>query len=99
MCSRCGSRDLSTPQPRISFWWKVVAFFLKVGVVLTGIALGLACLIALLQGLFSSPQLQAIVFGMGILTALLWWIWSEIPDWVKKLARWFLKREKQYEER
>jgi len=99
VCSQCGNRDLSTPQPKVSFWWKVVAFLLRVALALIGLALALTFLIAFLQGLLSRPDMQNAVLGMAILAGVLWWVWSELPDWVKNLARWFLKRRKGHDER
>jgi hypothetical protein len=63
VCSQCGSRDLSTPQPKISFWWKVIEFLAKVflGVALAYISV--AVLVALLQ----EPQVQSGLVILGIL--------------------------------
>ena len=30
VCSQCGSRDLSTPQPKVSFLWRVLEFLARV---------------------------------------------------------------------
>jgi hypothetical protein len=86
VCSRCGSRVLSTPQPKVSAWWRVLGFSLQ-------IILG-ACLVFLSITLFvqliSKPHVQdAIVVGAPL--GLLWWVWSEFPDWLKKIARRLIK--------
>src|SRR6185437_3885572 len=45
-CSQCGSRDLSTPQPKVSIWWKVLMYLVRgllaVLLVLTSLALLMA---------------------------------------------------------
>ena len=89
VCSLCGSRDLSTPQPKVSVWWKVLGFLLQI---LAGTIF--ACLsITFLVDLLTMPQAQNALFALGILLGLLWWMWSEIPDWMKKLARRAFKRK------
>src|SRR2546427_9169501 len=30
VCSQCGSSELSTPQPKVSIWWRVLAFLIRV---------------------------------------------------------------------
>ena len=87
VCSQCGSRELSTPHPKVSPLWKVAAFFLKVLVGLSLLYIALAVLLAALQGIVSSPQFLNVLVPLGILVGLLWWIWSQIPDWMKKLVR------------
>jgi hypothetical protein len=91
VCSQCGSRDLSTPQPKVSVWWKVLSFLLRIVV---GTLLVLLS-ITLLVNLVSMPQMQNVLLGLGILLGLLWWIWSEIPDWLKKVARRVLQRKER----
>src|SRR5216684_2914579 len=44
VCSQCGSRDLSTPQPKVSWWWKVVALVLRVALAFVVLAFLLALL-------------------------------------------------------
>jgi hypothetical protein len=65
----------------------------KAGIILAGLAFALALFIALLHGMLSNPQLQNAIVSMVFLIAMLWWVWSESPDWIKKLARWFFKRK------
>ena len=94
VCSQCGSRDLSTPQPRISFLWKVLEFLAKVflGIVLAYISF--AVLVALLQ----EPRIQSGLFILGILIGVLWWLWSELPEWFRKLVRRSLRRKERIHE-
>ena len=95
VCSQCGSRELSTPQPRISFWWKVLEFLAKVvfGVVL--IYLTLAGFVGLLQ----TPQFQSALLVFGILIGILWWLWSLLPEWFRKLVRRSIGRRERRDER
>ena len=89
VCSQCGSRDLSTPQPRVSFWWRIGAFLLKV---LLGALLVCASL-SLLAALLSVQEVQNGLIAIGLLIVALWTLWSMLPDWLRKVIHWALKRK------
>jgi len=95
VCSQCGSRELSTPQPKVSFLWKVVAFLLRAffGIVLVYLSL------ALLVEFLRSPVVQTGLVGLGFLLLVLWALWSMLPDWLRRLIRWALKRKERRHER
>src|SRR5579871_3599705 len=88
-CSQCGSRDLSTPQPRRPPWVMPLGFLLSIvpGIFLTvsSVIVSVAALIAIAQqtGMIVSLILLAIPFG------ILWGMWSQIPsffrNWVYRL--------------
>lgn len=86
-CSQCGSRDLSTPQPRVPLWWKAFGFLLKVSLGVLFVYLGLALLAPLAQGLLTSDRAQSILLVFGFLFISLLWLWHAIPEWLKKLLR------------
>ena len=91
VCSRCGSRDLSTPQPRVPWWAPVLEVLLTVipGGALTifTITLGLLLLAAVLQ----QPQVLSALILLSIPLGVLWWMWSAIPQsirtWIWKLLK------------
>jgi RNA polymerase subunit RPABC4/transcription elongation factor Spt4 len=95
VCSQCGSRDLSTPEPRVSLWWKVAEFLVRVSL---GALLALAT-VGLLLAMLRSPEVQNGLLVMAILVGLLWWLWSQLPDWFRKLVRRALKRKERGRER
>jgi hypothetical protein len=91
VCSKCGSRELSTPQPRIPVGLKLLAILLRLG-------LGLLLFYATLQlviDLISSPQVQHVLIALGMLLAVLWWLWSKLPDWFQDALRSFFKNRRQ----
>jgi RNA polymerase subunit RPABC4/transcription elongation factor Spt4 len=95
VCSKCGSRDLSTPQPKVAWWWKALGALLRVTV---GLLLALLSLAGVV-GLLTIPQIQNGVICLAILLGILWWLWSELPSWTRNLARRFIKRkERRYED-
>ena len=95
VCSQCGSRELSTPQPKVSVWWKVLSFLLQIVVGGFLLLLSLAIFLEIMKGLLSTPQGQNGLVVLAILLGVLWWLWSELPDWVRKLARRLLKRKER----
>lgn len=99
ICSQCGSRDLSTPQPKVSGWWKVFAFVVRVGLAVLLVGASLALLLAIVQDLLTNPQLQGGFVGIAILLAVLWWMWSELPDWIRRAIRSVIKRKESGRER
>ncbi len=95
VCSQCGSRELSTPQPKVSFWWRVAEFLAKVVVGIFLLYVSLAALVAALQ----RPEVQSGLIGLAIVFGLFWWLWSELPEWFRKLVRRRLKRKERSHER
>jgi hypothetical protein len=95
VCSQCGSRELSTPQPKVSMWWKVLSFLLRIVVGGLLLLLSLALFVEIMKGLLSTPQGQNGLLVLGILLGVLWWVWSELPDWLRKLVRRLLKRKER----
>jgi hypothetical protein len=83
VCSQCGSRELSTPQPRVSVWWRALEFLARVffGVCLVYVSL------AVLMAVLRRPEVQGGIVIVAILLGLVWWLWSLLPEWFRKLVR------------
>jgi antibiotic biosynthesis monooxygenase (ABM) superfamily enzyme len=94
VCSQCGSRDLSTPQPKVPFRWKALAFVLRV---LVTILLGLIIL-ALILELLRTPVGQALSLLLTLVVATLTALWFMLPEWFRKFVRWLLKRRERRDE-
>ncbi len=95
VCPSCGSRNLSTPQPKVPFLWRLTEILIRfaVGTLLVGIALfGVVAL-------FQVPQFQNAVVCLGILGGILWWLWTELPDWIRRFIRRALRRKEQSHDR
>src|ERR1700722_1468758 len=88
VCSACGSRELSTPQPKIPCWWKGLGLFLQLvsGVLLILLSLGIA-----IEVLKSQAGQNAMIV-MGLLIAVLWAVWVMLPEWLRKLIHALLKK-------
>jgi hypothetical protein len=94
-CSQCGSRELSQPQAAVSVWWKVLEFLVRVVFGILLIYLTLAGLAALLR----MREVQAGLVAFGILVGLLWWVWSLVPEWIRKLVSQSVRRKENNHER
>ena len=57
--------------------------------------LTLAAVIALLK----TPQFQIAFFVIAILIGLLWWLWSLLPEWFRKLIRRSHRRKERSHDR
>lgn len=95
ICSQCGSRDFSTPQPKVSLWWKFLTWLTRT---LLGLLLGCLTVLLILTALLR-PEVQNALLGLGILLAVLWWMWSQLPTWFRKLVRKAFERKRRREER
>lgn len=93
-CSQCGSRDLSTPQPKVPLWAPVLQFFLSLipGVILT--VLSILVIAIAIHELLSSPRLMTSLVFLLIALGILWWIWSHIPKWFRSAIYRMLKRKR-----
>jgi len=90
VCSKCGSRELSNPQPMIPMGLRLLALMVR-------LALGLLLFYATLSlviALARSPQIQQLAIACGMLLAILWILWSKLPDWSREALRnfWITRR-------
>jgi hypothetical protein len=91
VCSKCGSRELSTPQPRIPMSLRLLALLARLGLGLLLFYVSLSLVIALVR----TPEVQKAFVAFGILLAALWWLWSKLPDWFQDAIRSFSKSRRQ----
>jgi len=88
VCSKCGSKDLSKPQPRIPI---VLQFLALMARLVLGLLLFYATL-SLLIALMRSQEVQQFFVAAGILLAVLWGLWTKLPDWFQEAIRNFVTR-------
>jgi len=91
-CSRCGSRNLSLPQPRIPLLWRIlaVALLLAIGVSLADFSSAFA--IEVWKSLVASGALSGELATRGLMLAVLWGLWGILPDCLRIVIRRLLKR-------
>ena len=85
VCSKCGSRELSMPQPKIPLSLKLLAILVRLGLGLLLFYGTVRLGIALLQ----TAQVQQALVAIGMLLGCLWWMWSKLPDWFQEAIRSF----------
>ncbi|MGO9010635.1 MAG: hypothetical protein ACLQPN_11075 [Bryobacteraceae bacterium] len=98
-CSRCGSRDLSTPQPKVPLWAPVLEFVLSC---VPGFLLAAASVLAavlVVRALLANPDALAALAMPLIALGVLWWMWGQIPAWFRKAIYRMLKRKRDGEDR
>jgi hypothetical protein len=89
VCSKCGTRELSTPQPKIPMSWRLLALLARLGLGLVLFYASLCLVIALIR----TPEVQKVLVVLGMLLAGLWWFWSKLPDWLQEALRALWKRK------
>lgn len=95
VCARCGSRELSTPQPKVSWGWHLLVHVLRVvsGAVLVLLTVALGGWI--LAMLFTMQAGQNGIVALGFLLIALWALWTMLPDWLRKSIHHRLERRKE----
>jgi RNA polymerase subunit RPABC4/transcription elongation factor Spt4 len=95
ICSTCGSRDLSTPHPRVSLWLTPLLILLSAVPGLLLLLLSVLLLIGLFTALVSDQRLLFQVMMLGLVVAFLWWLYMQLPGFLRRvLSRLFRHRER-----
>jgi hypothetical protein len=95
VCSQCGSRDLSTPAPRIPWWLKTLLLLASLlpGVVLVLLLVLVAA--AAFRAVLSNQVIQAQLVAAMVILALLWWLYLQLPHFIQQMFRSLWKRKKK----
>jgi hypothetical protein len=94
-CSQCGSRDLSTPQPRRPGWTPILGFLLTA---LPGVFLSTATIVITLAAVIAIIRRPDMIVALALLMipyGILWWMWSQIPAWFRNQIYKLLKRKRE----
>ena len=92
VCSQCGSRELSVPQPP-GRWY--LRFLLLLAAPLPGLILWFGTIVfflAFLHVLFTDPRLLAPMMALGLVIGIIWLIYVHLPSPAKKGARWIVRK-------
>jgi RNA polymerase subunit RPABC4/transcription elongation factor Spt4 len=94
VCSRCGSRDLSVPQPKVAFGTRVLEWIVRMVLGIVFVMLTFTIVFEFVIEILRTPSGQAGVVVLGGLIALLGWLWTKLPEWLRKFVRkHFTKRK------
>jgi RNA polymerase subunit RPABC4/transcription elongation factor Spt4 len=84
VCSQCGSRELSTPAPRVPLYLKPFVLVLSI---LPGAILLLATVVFLavfIRHLLADPNSLLGLMLVGLVLALCWYVWMHLPAFFRK---------------
>jgi RNA polymerase subunit RPABC4/transcription elongation factor Spt4 len=84
ICSQCGSREFSTPQPKTSIGMSLLLVVLSILPGLLLVLLSVLVLIGLLNALLNNQQLLFQVMMCGLPLAFLWWVYLHVPSILRK---------------
>lgn len=99
LCSQCGSRELSTPQPKVSVWWRILEWLTRMFIGAFLMCLSVFLLFEFLKAALQSSAGQGAVIVLAILLGVLWWLWTLLPDWFRKLVKRSFERRRHHDER
>jgi RNA polymerase subunit RPABC4/transcription elongation factor Spt4 len=94
ICSRCGSRELSSPQPKVSAGWQVLEWLTRTVLGAFLVFLAVFLVYAFLKGALGTPGVLDGLILLGCLVAVLTWMWSKVPEWFRKFIQKQLRRKK-----
>jgi RNA polymerase subunit RPABC4/transcription elongation factor Spt4 len=83
VCSQCGSTDFTTPQPKPALLLRPLIFLLSVLPGLLLLLISALFLVSFFQALISSPQLLGQFLVAGLLLAILWLLYMQLPRFVR----------------
>ena len=89
VCSQCGSRDLSTPHPHVSFWLAALLTLLPLFPGMFLLLLSVLFLFGLIQVLLTNQQVLFQFMLTGAFIGFLWWLYMQagslLKGWLAKL--------------
>lgn len=87
VCSQCGSRDLSTPAPRVPWWFKTL---LLAASLLPGVLLALLLIlaaVAIFREVMTNQVVQSQLLAVIVVLLLLWWLYLQLPHFIRNMFR------------
>lgn len=95
ICSQCGSRELSTPHPRVPLWLAPVSFLLSMFPGLLLFLLTLMFLIGFFEVLLTNQQVQSQFVLIGLFLIVLWYLYIHLPAFVRRFISRLFSRSKR----
>ena len=90
VCSQCGSRELSTPHPRVPLWLTPLLFLLSALPGLLLLAVTAVFFVGFVRVLVSNQQLLFQAMLAGLLLAFVWYLYLHLPHFLRRfLTRLF----------
>jgi hypothetical protein len=89
VCSQCGSRALTTPEPKQPLWVSVAALALSFVPGLLLLLISFLAIVAVLHSVMSSPRVLVSFVFLALALTVLWAMWTRLP---LALRRWIRKQ-------
>ncbi len=91
-CSQCGSRDLSTAQPKVPVRWRILAFVAQLPTAAVLIIFSYRFFLGITGKIRSHSRLHYRDLILASLLILLWTLWSMLPDSFRRLIHRSISR-------
>jgi len=88
VCSKCGSTELSIPQPRVPFWAKIL-------LVLLALIPGLILVVFFFDRFLFRHDMLLGLAAVDFVLVVLWWGWTQIPVYFRKTIHRWLRRNRE----
>jgi RNA polymerase subunit RPABC4/transcription elongation factor Spt4 len=95
VCNQCGSRELSTPHPRVPLWLAPIVALLSVLPGLLLVCVTVLFLIGLVNALVHSPQALFQLMLIGLMISFLWFLYMHLPHFLRRLLTRLFTRSKR----
>ena len=94
VCNQCGSRELSTPHPRVPLWLLPLVTLLSF---LPGLLLAVVSILfafGFIRALLSDQRLMFQAVIAGLMLAFLWYLYMHLPHFLRRLITKLFHRSK-----
>jgi hypothetical protein len=98
-CSHRGSRELSTPQPKVPFWPSFLLVFLSLVPGLILAIFSIAAIFFVIRHFLHSPDMLLALTILQMVLGMLWWGWTEIPLVFREKIHKMLQRRRDGEKK
>ena len=92
ICSQCGSRELSTPHPRVALWLAPLVALLSALPGLLLVIISIAFAFGLVRTLLTDQALMFQAVLAGLMLAFLWYLYMHLPHFLRRFISKLFKR-------
>ena len=92
ICSQCGSRELSTPHPRVPFWLAPIVALLSALPGLLLLLVTVLFLFAFINVILTNQQLMFQFMLSGLMLAFAWYLFLRLPHFIRRFISRLFRR-------
>ena len=94
VCSQCGSRDLSEPQPPVSFFTRWMLSGLQLLPFAVLMLLSLLLFFAFVQAVLTNQEVQGQLLVILLFVGIGWWVYMKLPHPIRTGVSRLVRRRK-----